>query len=1727
MKDLQFFRMLLDKERPLDPSEVVPLLGALAALPMEQRFPFFGALNRALDHENVFIAGAAVQSLRGCEGPYGLRRIVAALGDPRPMVAAAAVEALRESCEAQPARWIHAVFHPDPAVRIAAANGAAPPHTDDLFGIYLLADPACRDEVLRRLSQRARAEDGRGASEARDDTPIATPSNMLPAILELTQAGAISRATARRFLAGISWNEAVRWLDRGAKRSEGDVQSMLHSIDSPEGPDPALLGGTTDGIDSILDLFWEGEDEPSANAIPTASSRSHATFWNKLGSALQSSKPQLGRRVVASILRTSALARSTPRAAAGLAALIHPPFLKAAWIPRGIRHGAIAALYASGSPKPGFSDDDVRTLVESDLARKSSGKLDLWVIGGLLRLVHGHPYKRMLGWVTLDEVLSAFADDPEYAAPLLCLKDESKLGRAYLIERIDERCRLPRGFLHALLALAAPVDELDFLRSLSPAEAAGTAGEIVRLLARPGAKMAPKKSTILAQILGGAIALEAAGDFLRAWLAQPAPEEIAFGLSALGAVGVAMETEPFVNAAVGLEAALLQKLLIALPYCHSMPFGKELALARALAEHPDESIQSWCQTRLPIESARPLERMGPEPEAGSQLTDAEKEAILLCSDADLPAALATCLEEPRRELSSALAKRRPPASPCIAACAALLGAFDDLDEVAGEFARFGSREAAFLSKLDAAAVKAWERKPALPLLGHAWLHRWEKHAFALVAALETSFSSLAAGLTRADSLPSAVLREQVWEAAASVLAMWRWRKKTAEMERVATDALFDRLVGALAGDVGEAAARALMAVVESGAAPEKATARRPTVIEMAPDLSAEVRHTLSRWVDSQGLAIRAAPRMRAEGETDLETRKTIRTSIDFDALEAWCSSENARIVEDAALRLLELYEPGVERLLRVLRRVPPVAGARILIETVPLWPEGESLREARAIAEGTSDASGELRFRFCLALADRGERALIERAIEIVRAGTKETWFRPEDWNRLIGAGKNDFDLALALAPSPHPHAYRRAVGLLLEAPDESAADAAAGLRDFLEAGTERSSDLRRKAARKLKSHGDFIGFPILLQEASDSREVDALSILEGAPPELVVGAITSVLTAGTRRIAEAFAVRILDAPGVDPEARAEASELLLADAVHEATRAAVVKRVARAPQKSAKLRRVAETFAWGVRRGRELTGNVFAVRMIGGSELGYTRFDANHIFVTPLPILRTEPHGRAIVEGLILHELGHHMYHRGEAPKAAWDAAQKEGIFGLLNLVADEHLERNLRAVSADYGDRLKRLAAYAFQHAHREVPVVELLGALGGHAFPVLSQTRLEVARREGHARVHSGPLLLALERSGRSFPRFMRALRMGLGNRHKDPLVDAALELFKGNIKRRSMQELLEIARKLRDLFGWQAAIVESFGTLESMPSDRAEEITHGEGITAEELEAEIERVLDPKSRLDKEGRESAPGGRRWINVSPDESFTTISTVVKIPFDPAAQARGAAQVARHARQMRSYLEGLGLSMIPERRRLTGRRFDTTRTLAVVLRGDPRMLVARRVMRTTDLFLGVLIDCSGSMQSHANIEKAKLFGSMLAEAARGFRGIDLALFGFTHDVIYDAGDASRCAVYGLEAGGGNNDAAALFYAANVARASRRRAKLLVMISDGLPTECSAEALRKLVSRLHNREGIACAQVAVQPLTEVCFPHYVVLSEADQDAAVRRFGSIVAALVQKTLAGA
>ena len=162
--------------------------------------------------------------------------------------------------------------------------------------------------------------------------------------------------------------------------------------------------------------------------------------------------------------------------------------------------------------------------------------------------------------------------------------------------------------------------------------------------------------------------------------------------------------------------------------------------------------------------------------------------------------------------------------------------------------------------------------------------------------------------------------------------------------------------------------------------------------------------------------------------------------------------------------------------------------------------------------------------------------------------------------------------------------------------------------------------------------------------------------------------------------------------------------------------------------------------------------------------------------------------------------------------------------------------------------------------------------------------------------------------------------------------------------------------------------------------------------------------------------------------------------------------------------------------------------------------------------------------MDCSGSMAADDNIEKARLFAELLAESVRGCQGIDLLVCGFNDSTIFDAGSAARCAAHGLDEGGGNNDAAGLWHLAEAALASRRRAKLLVMISDGLPTECSVAALRKVVEVLSHRHGMCCAQVAVRPLEEECFPIHVRLDDDDLAGAVAAFGRTVMRLVERAV---
>lgn len=1671
MNDLALWRRLCDGTAD------AAALRALGELPPAERVSYLGLVLPLLGHDDAAVRAGAVAALAGAAGLPALRALVAALNDVAEEVRRAAVEALRVSATDDPPRWAHALFHPDDGVRRAACAGESVAGAE-AYLFYLLADPACADEARQRLTGRH------------------VEASMLPTLLGHVHTGLLSVELARALIAALSWSAILQELARGRTRDPVAAAAVLAS-GGRGGPIPP------DDLDEVVELFWD---------VPTAQQGDPGTperFFHGVARALLVASQPVVMRTLAALMATAERRGGWAAGPAEVCAAFHPEFFGFAWIPFEQRRQAVRALYEVGTQAPKRPDAFVRALVESELCRRPTGRLDLYVVGGLLHLLKNQPYKRLQQWVGLDAIVAAFLEDVAGSLPLLGLTDNSAKGRAFLINAIAQRQAPGDTSLLAFLILAGSADDWDFLQKLPSGRAVEVFAELIALTRANGVKLTETRLNRLGELLGGRIVAEtsAVESFLTTWLGEAAPEEIRLGLRVLGELARTLSADALTDTARALPAERLRKFLIAVAWCSGFPYGKEVHLAHALASHSDKDVRDWAGTRIPPEAARAAAPA--EPTRPGALATVEKDQLAGCRDAELPALVARLLARPRAGLCEALARRHDPPSPCVDVCVALLAAPDPLERVDRQLARFGSEDVRFLRRLEEAVVHTWLPCNELSVQGSAWLYRWESpHGYTFAANVLDAPGGLGAVMRRVASLSWAPLRRRFWAALSRLHSLaWAWSDRE-RLRNAVDDELPELLVEALTTPEGDEAAALLVRL--------RPAELRARVVALLPTLAPAVVKALSGWIDTTGLVLAPEP-ARPLAPPPVHTLHEIATLTDIDALAQCCLHSARSHAEAAAMRLVALGERGVARLLRLLRGEVPSANVPLLAATVASWPKGSSRAALPALVADVAVAAHN-RFRVGRILANLGTPGLMPHLIDAACTDAAPPWFRPDDWRALLTLGVSAETIAARLARSPQATAYTPAIEHLISLKLLSA-EGREALRAFLNAETPRLHELRVKAAWALHRIGALDGFPLLLRLAVAKPE-DAADLLSGVPGELVDLTVAATLTAGLRLVPEANLLKLLDDAGIDPAARDHALARLLAEATAAPILHQVLGRLRHSPARARKLAAVAKTFAWGIHRGRELTGTLFAVEMLAGDDLGYTKLEQNKVFINALPILRGEQDGRAVVEGLLLHELGHHIYHKGEGAAAVWKEAADAKLFPLLNLVSDEHLERNLRAVCQGHGDRLKKLNAYAFQHAVREVPVAQLLDGLQGRALAVLGATRLGVARKRGCVAVESGAVLAEMERAGLSFPRFMRALRMGLGNRHDDPKVAQALALFKKGFRRSSMPALLAIARELRAIFGWEVKLLECLGGDGVCGADAHEVLRVGEGISNEELQEAIQRALE----AGKESREGKPV--QLLNVSPDESFQTITTIVRVPADRAAHARYAVQVARPARQMRRWLDRLGLALEPQRYRVRGKRVDRGRIPDVVLRGDPRLLIAREMRVQTDLFLGVVIDCSGSMQIDEKIERAKLFGTLLAEAARGMRGLDLRLYGFTDSVIYDAGDAAHCAVHALRAGGGNNDAAALWHAALAARASRRRAKLLVMISDGLPTECSVAALRALVTRLTNRLKMCCAQVAVQPLEEVTFPHYVVLDETDPEASVRRFGEIIARLVRRALQG-
>ena len=1092
-------------------------------------------------------------------------------------------------------------------------------------------------------------------------------------------------------------------------------------------------------------------------------------------------------------------------------------------------------------------------------------------------------------------------------------------------------------------------------------------------------------------------------------------------------------------------------------------------------------------------------------------------------------ALALATAGPVTGLVDALSHRA--SVPSVPACLALLLSPERIDRVAEVFDGYADNTPTFWSTLEQQAVAHYAKQSDVGLGLGIWLWRWDK-PFAVVEQWISETGDLNVPLQLALTLPCPALRARMWQAVGHFLSRIRWRNPE-QLDAWATETVCATLTSILADPsargrnprawiahpadfeaVSHVAAKTLVMFHRAGIALD---AYRDAVEQRLGDLPTATLSALVGWLDVEGIpaapTTSAAPTFRPP--TGVEQMQAPHLLVDL----LW--QDDPHWAELASLRLLELGPTGEVALVHGLAH-PLCRDRQIVSQAVALI----STQPGRnALTSAARDRSLQSAARFYLALAAAEAEVLADGAelatASLAEANEPARWLNAVGFERFLGlfGPEDEPDLALRLWTSAQYAAYRWSVRALMARTDGQEIDA---LRGFLRLGSERPPAIRVEVASALWARKDPFGLPILAARRIEHCLPGATTPRTPVPipgPGIVEMARAGMLAGEAQVPSEELLNAFVEARS-GGETLQRAALVLLRDCAQESTQWLALKRLPRTAAEDRTLDRLAHAVLWGREQARELLKHDMGVHFIAGDALGWTRLDERSVRVNPLPLLRGERHGFAIVQGLIIHELGHHLYNADEQGVAVWKQAREQHLSRLHNLVCDEHLERNLRARHPTYNTVLKQLAAWAFLHAQTEFDALALVRRCG-HRATALIPIAMEVARAPGAVRVRGGALFRQLEHERSSFSRFVRALRMGLGNRWGDPKVGQALALFDRNFRTLDNEGLFDITRRLRDIFGHEAGIMDLLDVHDMASGDQSEGLSAGNGMVDAEVQAradEIERLQEAPSPGQSTGHP-----RDAINVADTLDFPTIDQVQHLVHDATAHAKLVPRVARPARRLREALLHLGLARVPVRPRIQGYRLDRARLQGALLRRDPRLLVSRRPVRTTDLFVGVCVDCSGSMARR--IERAREFATLLATACRGLSSVDLRLFGFNGQMLFDAGTAERCAAHALVADGGNNDAAALWHMSKLARRSRRSAKLLVMISDGLPTQCSADALRNLVHRLE-RGGLACAQIAVARLVEPCFDHYLEVLDTDTDTAARQFGQIVQRLVANTLRG-
>lgn len=274
--------------------------------------------------------------------------------------------------------------------------------------------------------------------------------------------------------------------------------------------------------------------------------------------------------------------------------------------------------------------------------------------------------------------------------------------------------------------------------------------------------------------------------------------------------------------------------------------------------------------------------------------------------------------------------------------------------------------------------------------------------------------------------------------------------------------------------------------------------------------------------------------------------------------------------------------------------------------------------------------------------------------------------------------------------------------------------------------------------------------------------------------------------------------------------------------------------------------------------------------------------------------------------------------------------------------------------------------------------------------------------------------------------------------------------------------------------------------------------------------ESLKAEQTGVFE-ENKMTPEGGKSSD----FKNTNPTKLFPACEKIIRLKTDALKMRKLQLMSKRYVQWLRSSLSRIDQVKQMQLKQSAGKSMMNSAVKNFIIYGEPqifRNFKAEDKEEYSDIHISFLLDTSASMLTDERMKNAKLLGSLFAECLTDCPGISTSFYAYNQN-LYLCGDHENYSIAQLEPSGKTNEAAALHHIQKDLETIARPIKIVIVVTDGLPTACSVEAVKWQVSEMENRGRVQCIACIFSKEVHPAYRHSVDFSGGLSRASVMKLG--------------